>query len=228
MASVSIILPCLNEAAGLTESIPKILGIFRAHDISGEIIVVDNGSTDNSAVVAKELGARYIFEPRRGYGNAYLAGLKSATGEMLILGDPDGSYDFAEIPRFLSYLTQYDAVLGSRFLGTMKAGAMPPLHRYVGNPGLRLLLRYLHGVTTLEPSTGFIGLRREKLDVLKLREPGMEFASEVLLKIRRHDLRLIEIPIVYHPRIGTSKLRPFRDGMRNLVFMLREFINPSS
>lgn len=222
MADVSIILPCLNEEEGIGASVGKILSVFRTHAIHGEIIVVDNGSTDRSAAIAKQLPVTYVYEPRRGYGRAYRAGFKRATGRYLIMGDPDSSYDFNDIPRFLSRLEMYDVVLGSRFLGRMEKGAMPILHRYVGNPGLRLLLRILFGLQVSEPSTGFLAIRRDKLALLHLKERGMEFSSEMLVRIKKNGLRLVEIPIHYHRRAGNSKLRTFRDGWRHLAFMARE------
>lgn len=222
MVKVSVILPCLNEEKAIGLSIQKIQNVFRKYNIKGEIIVVDNGSTDNSSKIAKKFKIKYIFEPKRGYGNAYLSGFKHAEGKYLILGDPDNSYDFNEIPRFLFYLQEYDTVLGSRFKGRIEKGAMPSLHRYIGNPGIRLLLRILFDLKLSEPSTGFIGLRKEVLVKLRLKESGMEFSSEILVRIKKNGLRLKEIPINYYKRLGTSKLRSFRDGLRHLRFLIKE------
>ena len=222
MANVSVILPCLNEAESIGSCIEKIQAIFVQNGIDGEIVVVDNGSTDTSAAIAQQFQITYVHEPKRGYGRAYLAGFKHATGQSIILGDPDNSYGFFEIPRFLSYLVEYDVVLGSRFKGRMEKDAMPFLHRYIGNPLLRFLLRFLHGLHVSEPSTGFLAIRRDKLMLLDLKEPGMEFSSEMLVRIKQKRLSLKEIPIVYHQRIGTSKLRTFRDGFRHLRFLAIE------
>ena len=161
MLDVSVILPCLNEEESIGGNIKKIQTIFQRKNINGEIVVVDNGSTDNSATIAKQFKIKYIFEPKRGYGNAYLIGLKHAEGNYLILGDPDDSYDFNEIPKFLFYLKKHDVVLGSRFKGHIEKGAMPFLHQYIGNPGIRFLLKYLYGLHVSEPSTGFIGFKKE-------------------------------------------------------------------
>ena len=222
MANVSVILPCLNEEKSIGESIKRIQAVFKWHDIDGEIIVVDNGSTDNSALIARRFPVTYVYEPRRGYGLAYQAGFAKATGEKVVMGDPDSSYDFNDIPRFLSGLERSDVVLGSRFLGTMEQGAMPFLHRYVGNPFLRFLLRRLFGLQISESCTGFLAIRREKIGLLNLKEPGMEFSSEMLVRIKKKNLGLTEIPINYYRRMGHSKLRTFRDGWRHLAFMLRE------
>ncbi|OGZ45140.1 MAG: hypothetical protein A2756_03390 [Candidatus Ryanbacteria bacterium RIFCSPHIGHO2_01_FULL_48_27] len=222
MANVSVILPCLNEAESIGSCIEKIQAIFVQNGIDGEIVVVDNGSTDTSAAIAQQFQITYVQEPRRGYGRAYLAGFKRAAGKFLVLGDPDGSYDFREIPKFLAHLTKYDVVLGSRFKGRMEKNAMPFLHRYVGNPALRFLMFVLCGLKVSEPSTGFLAIRRDKLILLDLKEPGMEFSSEMLVRIKQKRLSLKEIPIVYHQRIGTSKLRTFRDGFRHLRFLAIE------
>src|SRR3989338_2642265 len=171
MPTVSVILPCLNEEESIGASIRKIQTVFQKNDINGEVVVVDNGSTDHSAAIAQQFQITYVYEPLRGYGHAYRAGFKHATGSFIILGDPDNSYDFNEIPIFLSYLIEHDVVLGSRFAGTIEKNAMPFLHRYVGNPALRFLLHFLFGLKTSEPSTGFLGIRRDKLMLLGLKEP---------------------------------------------------------
>jgi len=225
MINVSVILPCLNEEESIGHSIKKIQDIFVRNNIDGEIIVVDNGSTDNSASIAKKYEIKYVFEPKRGYGNAYLTGFKHAKGKYLILGDPDNSYDFDEIPNFLLNLKNSDIVLGSRFLGKIEKGAMPSLHRYIGNPGLRLLFRILYGLNVSESSIGCVGLRKEALKRLHLKEPGMEFSSEMLVKAKKNNLKLKEIPINYYRRSGKSKLRTFRDGFRHLHFLIKERLN---
>lgn len=224
MPKVTILLPCLNEEGALGVSIRTIQNVLERERIDGEITVVDNGSTDDSAKIAQSLGVTYIIERRRGYGRAYLAGFPHVKGEYIIMGDPDGSYDFNEIPNFLSILKKYDVVLGSRFKGQIERGSMPFLHRYLGNPVLRLLLRLLHGVNITEPSTGFIGLRRDALRQLSLRESGMEFSSEMLVQIKKSRLTLKEIPINYHRRNGASKLRPWRDGLRHVRYLIKEKI----
>lgn len=222
MPHLSVILPCLNEADNIAEAIASIEVVLRAHQLHGEIIVVDNGSTDDTAARARQFDIIYVYEPNRGYGRAYQAGLANAQGQILILGDPDGSYDFSEIPRFLEALDAHDVVLGSRFAGEIKPGAMPWLHRYVGNPLMLVLFRLLFNLRLTEPSTGFVVLKRDIVPTLRLREPGMEFSSELLVRCRRHKVSLTELPITYYPRIGYSKLRTFRDGARHAWFLLRE------
>lgn len=224
MTSVSVVLPCLNEEDGVGHAIQTIINVFREQSVAGEIIVVDNGSTDRTAEIVKQFPVKYIYEQKRGYGNAYLAGFREAVGTYVIMGDPDSSYNFKDIPRFLAELENHDAVLGSRFMGTMEKGAMPFLHRYVGNPGMLLLFRLLFGLTLTEPSTGFLGIHRDLISSLNLKEPGMEFSSEVLVRIKKQNFSLKEIPIDYTIRTGSSKLRTFRDGLRHFRFLLREKI----
>ncbi len=221
MKDVSVVLPCLNEEEGLGAAITTILTVFKDNSIEGEIIVVDNGSTDSTAIIAQDFPVVYVYEPARGYGNAYRSGFAKAQGMHVIMGDPDSSYDFNEIPKFLNLLKNNDVVLGSRFSGVMEEGAMPFLHKYVGNPGILFLMRVLYGLRLTEPSTGFVGLRNEIIPALKLKEEGMEFSSEVLVRIKQNNFSLHETPINYKIRSGTSKLRTFRDGFRHLWFLLK-------
>jgi len=221
MKDVSVVLPCLNEEEGLGTAITTILNVFTSHSLDGEVIVVDNGSTDGTAAIAHSFPVVYMFEPKRGYGNAYRAGFAKAQGEHVIMGDPDSSYDFNEIPRFLELLKSNDVVLGSRFSGVMEEGAMPFLHKYVGNPAILMLMRVLYGLRLTEPSTGFVGLRKAIIPTLHLKEPGMEFSSEVLVRVKQNNFSMHETPINYRVRSGTSKLRTFRDGFRHLWFLLK-------
>lgn len=219
---LSVILPCLNEEGSIGSAILKIQNVFNRYNLNGEIIVVDNGSTDNSASIANQYSIKYIYESNRGYGNAYLAGISQAQGRYLIMVDPDNSYDVTEIPKFLKELEQVDFVIGSRYLGQIKKGAMPWSHKYIGNPIIRLMLR-LNGLRIKETSTGFVGIRRESLDRLNLKSTGMEFSSELLVKANKY-LRLKEIPITYNCRIGRSKLRNIPDGLRHINFLARSII----
>jgi len=219
---LSIVLPCLNEEASVGICIEKIFQVLIKNNIDGEIIAVDNNSTDRSAEIIKNTKAVYVFEQSRGYGNAYLAGIKRAQGKYIIMGDPDGSYDFSEIPKFLYTLeNEIDFVIGSRFAGQIEKGAMPFLHRYVGNPMIRFLLRSFYGLNISEPSTGFIGIGKNDLDKMMLKQTGMEFSSEILVKVKKHNLKIKELPITYHRRQGRSKLRTWRDGFRHLKFLLK-------
>ncbi|MCK5632694.1 glycosyltransferase family 2 protein [bacterium] len=217
---LSIILPCLNEECSIGKSIEKIELTFKENNLNGEIIIVDNNSTDNSAKVAKQYKINYIFEKKRGYGNAYLAGLNKAKGEYIIMGDPDGSYDFNEIPNFLKELEKNDFIVGSRYLGKMKKGAMPISHKYIGNPIIRLFLR-LNGLKMKETCTGFIGINKNILKIINPKQTGMEFSSELLVKAKSNNITIKEIPITYHNRIGKSKINEIRDGLRHVFFLSR-------
>ncbi len=215
--NISILLPCLNEEEGLGKSIDKIKAISKLNNLNTEIIVIDNGSTDRSPQIAKSKNVTLIQEPKKGYGNAYLTGIKNSNNGIIIMADPDGSYDFNEIPSFLDNLKENDLVLGNRFNSKMERGAMPFLHKYLGNPGIRLLLR-LNGLRTKEVCTGFIATRKSTLEEMKLKETGMEFSSELLVKAK--NLKIKEIDITYRNREGKSKLRPLKDGLRHLKYLI--------
>jgi glycosyltransferase involved in cell wall biosynthesis len=218
---VSVVMPCLNEAATVARCVEKALKAMSLAGLSGEVVVADNGSTDASAKLATEAGARVVRAPVRGYGAAYLAGIASARGRYLVLGDADDTYDFGTVPEFVAALKAgHDVALGSRFMGTILPGAMPWLHRYVGNPVLTGILSLFFGRRVSDAHCGMRALTREAADRMRLRTTGMEFASEMIALALRQGLRVTEIPIVYHPRVGTSKLRSFRDGWRHLRFML--------
>jgi len=217
---LSIILPCLNEEKSLGYSIDKLNNIIKKNQYNAEIIVVDNGSTDNSQNIAKEKQVNLIFEPKRGYGNAYLAGIKNTNGEKIIMVDPDGSYELNELPRFVEELNQNDFVIGNRFNNQMEKGAMHFLNRQ-GNKLIRLLLN-LNGFKAKEVCTGFVGIKKEKLNQLDLKSPGMEFSSEFLINVSKNKLNMAEIDIKFNKRIGQAKLRRFRDGFRHLRFLLSE------
>lgn len=220
--TVSVVMPCLNEEEGVGECISKIKKVFGSHRLKGEIIVVDNGSTDNSAKIASSLGAKVIHQPKKGYGNAYLKGFEEAKGSYIIIGDADDSYDFSEIPRFLDALENHDIVIGNR--KRIKKGAMPFLHRYIGNPFFSCLLKNLFSIRISDSHCGFGAIKKEKLARLGLNSTGMEFASEILIKAKKKNLKMTEIPITYYPRKGKPKLRTFRDGLRHLVLITKEYL----
>jgi hypothetical protein len=185
------------------------------------VIVVDNGSTDGSPQLAAEEGAQVLREARRGYGNAYLAGLAAARGRFIVMGDGDDTYNFDEVDRFVEALEGgADLVMGSRLKGRIHKGAMPMLHRYVGNPVLTRVLNRFYGSDVSDAHCGMRALRRDTLESLDLRMPGMEFASEMVIRASKAGLRIEEIPIEYHVRRGESKLNSFRDGWRHLRFLL--------
>lgn len=216
---VSVVLPCLNEEKGVGFCIDKIKETAETNNLNVEIVVVDNGSVDRSCEIVKDKGVNLILESRKGYGNAYLAGLKNAKGKYIIMGDSDGSYDFSEISRFVNYLkNDYDFVIGNRFNKNMENMAMPFLHKYIGNPLLRLFLKF-KGWKNKEVCTGFVGVKKECILGMDLKESGMEFSSEILVKAVKDNLKIKEIDIVYHKRFGKSKLRTFRDGWRHFWFL---------
>jgi len=217
---VSVILPCQNEEKALGGCILEIKEVFKEYSLRGEIIVSDS-SIDRSPIIAKELGAVLIKHDKEGYGKAYLEGFKAAKGKYLFMADPDRTYDFKEIPRFLNYLYQgYDFVIGNRFKGKVEKEAMPWLRRHVGNPALSFILRVFFKAKIHDAHCGMRALTREALDKLNLQTTGMEFASEMIVKVIKNGLRIKELPINYYQRKGSSKLKSFADGWRHLRFML--------
>ncbi|MFV2044846.1 MAG: glycosyltransferase family 2 protein [Anaerolineales bacterium] len=226
---VSVVMPCLNEAEAIAYCIQKALKAFVDMDARGEVVVVDNGSTDRSTEIATAMGARVVSEPDRGYGNAYRAGIRAARGRYIVMGDSDGTYDFGDIPLFVEpLLNGTDVVIGSRLRGTIEPGAMPWLHRYIGNPLLTGFLNVLFAAGVSDAHCGMRSFRRQALGQLSLSAPGMEFASELIIETVRNGLRLKEIPIYYARRAGGApKLRTWRDGTRHLWLMLtKAFSDP--
>jgi len=217
---ISIILPCRNEEKAVAFCVNNAKNALKKYGIDGEIIVSDS-SSDRSPVIAKELGATVVKHDKKGYGIAYLEGFKAARGKYIFCADCDGTYDFNEIPRFLSYLRQgYDFVNGNRFRGKMDRGAMPFSHKYIGNPALSFILRVFFRSKLKDAHCGMRAITREALDKLDLQTTGMEFASEMIIKAAKNNLKTKDVPINYHKRIGKSKLRSFSDGWRHLRFML--------
>jgi len=218
---VSVILPCLDEEKTIGPCIRKIQEVLRREGLEGEIIVVDNGSQDRSSEIAASSGARVIREEQRGYGAAYLRGLKEAKGEYLIIGDSDGTYDFYEIPKFIKPLKEgYDFVIGSRFKGQIKKGAMPWPHRYIGNPLLSGMCRLFFRTGLSDIHCGMRSFTRRAYEKMRLRTKGMEFATEMAVAALQNNLRISEVGVSYHPRLGKSKLNPFFDAWRHIRFML--------
>jgi glycosyltransferase involved in cell wall biosynthesis len=220
---VSVVIPCLNEANSLAFCIDKASAAFQKSGLRGEVVVADNGSTDGSVEIAEAHGARVIRVQPRGYGAALKAGIAACRGTYIIMGDADDSYDFGEVPNFVEKLRQgYDLVMGNRFLGGIKPGAMPLLHRYLGNPGLTALLNALFRAGVGDSYCGMRGFSRAIYDRLDVRSTGMEFALEFVIKAAQIGARISEIPIVLWPdkRGRPPHLRSFRDGWRSLRFML--------
>jgi glycosyltransferase involved in cell wall biosynthesis len=218
---VSVVMPCLNEEEAIGACIEKIQNTFARANIDGEIIVCDNGSTDNSVAIAESMGARVVHQSLRGYGNAYLKGFASARGSYLIMGDADDTYDFNLIPEFLDKLMdeRYDFVTGSRYIKE-RDKSMPFTHRFFGNPMLTAILNILFGTAYTDVYCGFRGFSRKAYDLIQPVSPGMEFNLELAINAGLAGLKIVEVPIQLHPRKGQSKLRTIRDGWRSLRMML--------
>jgi glycosyltransferase involved in cell wall biosynthesis len=218
---ISVVIPCLNEEEAVGAVIDQAWEGIDASGRPGEVIVVDNASTDRSAEVAAEHGAIVVREERPGYGSAYLAGLAVARGNYIVMGDADETYPMRNLAPFVERLAAGDdLVMGSRFDGTIHGEAMPWLNRHVGNPILTGLLNVLFGVKISDAHCGMRAVRRDALERLDLHSTGMEFASEMVFKAFRRKLRVSEIPIDYYPRVGESKLNRFGDAWRHVRFML--------
>jgi glycosyltransferase involved in cell wall biosynthesis len=217
---VSVVIPCLNEAENIERCVTAALRALERMGVPGEVVVADNDSEDDSVRLAERAGARVVVERRRGYGSAYLAGFAAARGRYIVMADADLTYDFADIPRFVSALEDgAEMVIGDR-MANIHPGAMPWLHRYVGNPILTGLLNLFFRTGVNDAHCGMRALRCDVLPRLDLRTTGMEFASEMVIRASKENLRIAEFPIEYHPRGGESKLSSFRDGWRHLRFLL--------
>lgn len=219
---VSVVMPCLNEQAAVGATVREALAGIRSAGLTGEVIVVDNGSSDDSARTARLAGARVVAEPNRGYGHACRVGLAQARGRIVVLGDADGTYDFGAIPKLIDAMkADVDVVMGNRLNAEMQRGAMPWLHRRVGNPALTGLLNLLFTAGVSDAHCGLRAIRGEALSGLELRTPGMEFASEFVIEAALNGLRIVEVPITYRRRFGGEpKLRTWSDGWRHLHLIL--------
>lgn len=220
---LSIVVPCLNEAETLGAVIDRARRFLTAYNIAGEVIVADNGSTDGSIEIARDAGARVIPVPERGYGAALMGGIRAARGEFVAMGDADQSYDFMGLMPFLERLrTGSDLVMGNRFLGGIGRGAMPPLHRYLGNPVLSFAGRLFFNAPIGDFHCGLRAFRRASILALDLSAPGMEFASEMVVRSQLRGLKIEEVPTTLS-KDGRSRpphLRSWRDGWRHLKFLL--------
>jgi glycosyltransferase involved in cell wall biosynthesis len=217
-------MPCLNEARTLATCIKKAQLFLKEHGVSGEVIVADNGSTDGSLEIADSLNARIVRATTRGYGAALAAGINAAKGKYVIMGDSDQSYDFSALFPFIEKLREgYDLVMGNRFRGGIAPDAMPPLHRYFGNPLLTAIGRLFFSCKQCgDFYCGLRGFRKEAIQELELQSRGMEFALEMIVKARMHRLRITEVPTTLSPdgRDRAPHLRRYRDGWRSLRFYL--------
>lgn len=220
---LSIVMPCLNEAETLEICMQKAKGYLERTGIAGEIIIADNGSTDGSLQIAEANGGRVVHVSTRGYGAALLGGIGEAKGKYIIMGDADDSYDFSRLDAFVSKLREgYDLVMGNRFRGGIRHGAMPFLHRYLGNPVLSFIGRLFFRTPVGDFHCGLRGFRRDAFLSLDLRTTGMEFASEMVVKASLMGLQITEVPTMLSPdgRSRRPHLRTWRDGWRHLRFLL--------
>ncbi|MCX6354739.1 MAG: glycosyltransferase family 2 protein [Candidatus Aureabacteria bacterium] len=220
---LSCVMPCLNEEETVAVCVKKALETIRRLGISGEVVVSDNGSTDCSVEIARSLGARVVIQPKKGYGNAYMKGISEARGKYIVMADSDDSYDWTDLERFLAPLREgYDMVMGSRLKGEIKPGAMPWLHRYIGNPVLSGLVRIFFRTRISDSHCGMRSFTKTAYERMGLQTAGMEFASEMVIKACMLGLKIAEIPVTLYPdgRTGRPHLRSFRDGWRHLRFML--------
>ena len=220
---VSAVMPCLNEERTIGICVEKALRCFSMLGIEGEVVVADNGSTDRSVQVAESFGARVVRETRKGYGAALSAGVFAARGQVVVMADADDTYDWLTLGDFVEKIEEgYDLVVGNRFLGGIDPGAMPALHRYIGNPVLSGLARLFYRIPIGDFHCGMRAFTRAAFDQMSPSTPGMEFATEMVVSASQSGLRIGEIPTRLHPdqRDRPPHLRSFRDGWRHLRFML--------
>lgn len=220
---LSIVMPCLNEAETLAVCVKKAKAFLADHGVAGEVIVADNGSTDGSQQIANALGARIVHVDQRGYGAALIGGIRAARGTYVAMGDADDSYDFGGLMPFVETLRNgADLVMGNRFKGGIAPGAMPPLHKYLGNPVLSFLGRTFFSTPIGDFHCGLRAFRRDRMLALGLTSPGMEFASEMVVKAALDRLDIREVPTTLQPdgRSRPPHLRTWRDGWRHLRFLL--------
>lgn len=220
---VSVVMPCLNEAETVAVCVRKAVGFFEREKISGEVIVADNGSTDGSPELATKEGARVVHVPEKGYGSALLGGIRESRGKYIIMGDSDDSYDFTKLMPFIEKLREgYDLVMGNRFKGGIAPGAMPPLHKYFGNPLLTKIAQIMFKSPCQDIQCGLRGFSKEAFKRMDTRSGGMEFASEVVVKAAILKMRITEVPTTLSPdgRNRPPHIRSWRDGWRNLRFNL--------
>ncbi|HSM38579.1 MAG TPA: glycosyltransferase family 2 protein [Candidatus Limnocylindrales bacterium] len=219
--SVTIVMPCLNEESSVGICVEKAAGWLARRQLPGEVLVVDNGSTDRSVEVAIAAGARVVHERRRGYGQAYLRGFAEARGDYIVMGDSDDTYDFSDLDEMIAPLDRgADMVLGNRFSGGIATGAMPWAHRYIGSPIINLVIRVFFGARIGDSQSGLRAFRRGITERLGLRSSGMELASEMIVSAARAGLTIAEVPAPYAVRRGESKLSTLRDGWRHLRYLL--------
>ncbi|WP_436930057.1 glycosyltransferase family 2 protein [Halosimplex halobium] len=221
MPKISFVLPTMNEEAGIAACLEAIVETIDTIAVTAEVIVSDS-STDRTPEIARKYGVTVVTPDRAGYGYAYRYAFERARGEYIVMGDADTTYDFQELPKLFDSIVETDAdmVLGSRFAGEIKDGAMPWLHKHIGNPILTAFLNRFYDADISDAHSGFRIIRRDALEQLTLRTDGMEFASEMIMEASARDLHIEEVPITYHPREGDATLDTWRDGWKHLRFML--------
>ena len=220
---LTILMPCLNEAETVGVCVDKALAFLRGTGVDGEVLIADNGSSDGSPELAAAHGARVVSVPERGYGAALSGGIAAARGRYIIMGDADDSYDFSRLDGFLEALRNgADLVMGNRFKGGIQPGAMPLLHRWLGNPVLSHIGRRLFRIRVNDFHCGLRGVNAQSIRALNLRTPGMEFASEMVVRAALERLKVVEVPTTLSPdgRSRPPHLRTWRDGWRHLKFLL--------
>jgi len=220
---LSVVMPCLNEAETLAICIKKAQSFFERERIQGEVIIADNGSTDGSQEIATSLHARVVNVSEKGYGSALLGGIKAANGNYVIMGDADDSYDFNNLMPYITKLREgYDLVMGNRFKGGVEKGAMPFLHKYLGNPVLSFLGKLFYNIKIGDFHCGLRGFSKEAFNKMQLRTTGMEFASEMVVKASLLNLSITEVPTILSKdgRTRPPHLNTWRDGWRHLRFLL--------
>ncbi len=219
--TISVIIPCMNEEKTIGKCIQKARAALKKEGLDGEIIVSDN-STDRSREIAQQMGAKVVIPMNRGYGNAYMEGVRYAKGKFLLFADADNTYDLHEMPRLLRPLIEgkADFVMGTRLKGGIKTGSMPWLHRYIGNPMLTWILNMLFHTRISDTHCGMRAIRHDSYLKLDMKSEGMEYASEMIIEAARKKLRMTEVPVTYYPRITPSKLHSWGDGWRHLRFMM--------
>ncbi len=223
MTELTILMPCLNEAETLEACITKAKGYLERSGVQGEVLISDNGSTDGSQALAERLGARVVHAPQKGYGAALIAGIDAAKGRYVIMGDSDDSYDFSKLDAFVAELRKgADLVMGNRFKGGIAKGAMPPLHRYLGNPVLSMIGRVFFRTPVGDFHCGLRGFNKAAIGRLGLNTPGMQFASEMVIKATLADMKIVEVPTTLSPdgRSRPPHLRSWRDGWLHLKLLL--------
>lgn len=221
--AVTAVMPCLNEERTLGICIDKAFACFRALGVEGEVVIADNGSTDQSVRIAQSHGARVVHVQTRGYGAALTAGIQAAQGEIVVMADADDSYDWLGMGPFIDKIREgFDLVVGNRFRGGIGQGAMPPLHRYLGNPVLSMLARVIHRAPLGDFHCGMRAFTRDSFARMRMRTPGMEFATEMIVNAVRAGLRVAEVPTTLKKdgRDRPPHLRSFRDGWRHLRFIV--------